>query len=124
VKLSEYVNIIKNDPEFGPAFVHHRYLHPREAIYGSDPGVNTEISKVLQKIGINKLYRHQVDAIEHIRQGKNVLIATPTASGKSLIYNLTVLEALLKDESSKALYIFPLKALEQDQLLNSQFLFC
>ena len=118
MKLSEYVNIIKNDPEFGPAFVHHRYLHPREAIYGSDPGVNTEISKALQKIGINKLYRHQVDAIEHIRQGKNVLIATPTASGKSLIYNLTVLEALLKDESSKALYIFPLKALEQDQLKN------
>jgi len=118
VKLSEYVNIIKNDPEFGTSFVHHRYLHPREAIYGPDPGVNAEILKVLQKIGINKLYRHQVDAVEHIRQGKNVLIATPTASGKSLIYNLTVLEALLKDASSKALYIFPLKALEQDQLKN------
>ena len=118
MKLSEYVNIIKNDPEFGTAFIHHRYLHPVAAVYGPDPGVNTEIFKVLKKIGINKLYRHQVDAIEHIRQGKNVLIATPTASGKSLIYNLPVLEALLEDDRSKALYIFPLKALEQDQLKN------
>ena len=118
MKLSEYVHIIKNDPEFGGAFLHHQYIHPREAVYGPDPGINPEILKILKKIGINKLYRHQVDAIEHIRQGKNVLIATPTASGKSLIYNLTVLEALLKDASSKALYIFPLKALEQDQLKN------
>jgi len=63
-----------------------------------------------------------VDAIKDIRQGANVLVATPTASGKSLIYNIAVLEGLLKNEKSKALYIFPLKALEQDQLKNLSIL--
>ncbi len=59
---------------------------------------------------------HQGEALAHIRAGKNLLVATPTASGKTLIYNLPVLESLLAEPRGHALYLFPLKALEQDQL--------
>jgi DEAD/DEAH box helicase domain-containing protein len=67
-------------------------------------------------MGIRGLYSHQGEAIEKVRGGKNVVIATPTASGKTLTYNLPVVERLLQDPGGKALYLFPLKALEQDQL--------
>ncbi len=69
----------------------------------------------LKTEGIQNLYSHQGEAIEHILKGDNVLVTTPTASGKTLVYNLPVLEAMLKDPSAKALYLFPYKALGQDQ---------
>ena len=116
--LSDFVHFIKRHPDFGQAFVHHRYLAARKPIYGQDLGLHPEIAHILQDLGIERLYRHQVDAIQHIRQGKNVVVATPTASGKSLIYNLSVLEEILEHPDARALYIFPLKALEQDQLKN------
>jgi DEAD/DEAH box helicase domain-containing protein len=116
VDLEDYINFIKNHMDFGPSFVHHRYLPPIEAIYGPDPALPNELFSLPQNLGIKGFYKHQVDALRRIRQGAHVLVATPTASGKSLIYNLAVLEAVLKNKDSKALYIFPLKALEQDQL--------
>ena len=116
MKLSEYINTIRNHPEFGPAYVYHRYVPPLEANYGSDLQLPKELLRIPEDQGIERLYTHQVDAIQQIRKGANVLVATPTASGKSLIYNLAVLEAILDDDKTKALYIFPLKALEQDQL--------
>ncbi|HIJ78038.1 MAG: DEAD/DEAH box helicase, partial [Desulfobulbaceae bacterium] len=70
----------------------------------------------LNSLGVEKLYAHQARAIDLVRQGGNVVVATPTASGKSLIYNLPVFEAILGDSRVKALYLFPLKALAQDQL--------
>ncbi len=122
MKLTEYVNIIKRHPKFGPAYTYHRYLPPISASYGPEPDLPTEILRILRHLGIKKLFKHQVDAIEEIRRGANVLVATPTASGKSLIYNIAVLERILKNENSKALYLFPLKALEQDQLKNLSIL--
>ncbi len=116
MKLSEYVHKIKNHPDFGPAFIHHRYIPPNRAQYGPNLDMRPEISQALADIGIKTLYSHQTEALQYIRQGENVMIATPTASGKSMIYNLAVLEALLKDHQNKAMYLFPLKALEQDQL--------
>jgi len=118
MELSQYLNKIKNHPDFGRAFVHCRYIPPIEPRYGPDPAMNLELTQILRKNGISDLYTHQAEAIEHIRLGENVIISTPTASGKSLIYNLAVLETLLNNEKAKALYIFPLKALEQDQLKN------
>ncbi len=73
------------------------------------------MSRALAGFRIESLYSHQAAAIEKVREGKNVVIATPTASGKTLAYNLPVIESLLQNPDSKALYIFPLKALEQDQ---------
>jgi DEAD/DEAH box helicase domain-containing protein len=74
------------------------------------------IRVVLESAGIKKLYRHQAAAIDLIRTGRHVIVATPTASGKTLVYDLPVLEHYLTDPDATALYIFPLKALAQDQL--------
>jgi len=116
--LAELADALKQDSEFGPATVYHRYIPPVEALYGEDPLLNAEIASVLQHLGIEHLFKHQVQALQHIRAGRNLLVATPTASGKSLIYNVAVVEALLKHGGKKSLYLFPLKALEQDQLKN------
>jgi DEAD/DEAH box helicase domain-containing protein len=74
------------------------------------------IQTVLKSIGIDNLYRHQAKAIDFIRNGRHVIVATPTASGKTLVYDLPVLEHFLANPDFTALYIFPLKALAQDQL--------
>ena len=74
------------------------------------------IRVVLKSAGIKKLYRHQAAAIDFIRNGRHVIVATPTASGKTLVYDLPVLEHYLTDPDATALYVFPLKALAQDQL--------
>ena len=66
--------------------------------------------------GIEQLYTHQAEAFEHVLAGRNVVTVTPTASGKTLCYNGPVLDAILKDPSTRALYLFPTKALAQDQL--------
>ncbi len=66
--------------------------------------------------GIEQLYTHQALAFGHVLDGRNVVTITPTASGKTLCYNAPVLDAILKDPSSRALYLFPTKALAQDQL--------
>jgi DEAD/DEAH box helicase domain-containing protein len=116
--LSEFIYKIKDHPDFGPAFVHSRHIEPVEACCGRDPVLPEELNRILLKNNISNLYTHQSEAIEHIRNRQNVIIATPTASGKSIIYNLSVMETLLNNEHPKALYIFPLKALEQDQMKN------
>ncbi len=122
MELTDFVHVIKNDLDFGPALVHHRYIPPQDAAYEEDRDLPAEITGILPHLGIRRLFKHQVDAIKSIRQGANVLVATPTASGKSLIYNLSFLETLLRKPTAKALYVFPLKALEQDQLKNLSFL--
>ena len=66
--------------------------------------------------GFGQLYSHQAAAAEAVHAGKNVVIVTPTASGKTLCYNLPVLDAVLADSDTRALYLFPTKALAQDQL--------
>ena len=78
--------------------------------------LSPEVEKVYKQKGIKKLFCHQTDAIKEVLNGKNVVAATPTASGKTLIYNSVTLDALTKDPSSKSLYLFPTKALSQDQL--------
>jgi DEAD/DEAH box helicase domain-containing protein len=70
----------------------------------------------LESLGISQLYSHQAMSVDAARAGKNVMVATASASGKTLCYNLPVLEALLQDPSSRAFYLFPTKALAQDQL--------
>lgn len=70
----------------------------------------------LNKRGITRLYSHQATAIHAVLSGKNITIVTPTASGKTLCYNLPVLQSILENNESRALYLFPTKALSQDQL--------
>jgi DEAD/DEAH box helicase domain-containing protein len=97
--------------------VFQKTLTPTRAIWADpqEPWPDS-IRVVLESAGIKKLYRHQAAAIDFIRNSRHVIVATPTASGKTLVYDLPVLEHFLSDPDATALYIFPLKALAQDQL--------
>jgi DEAD/DEAH box helicase domain-containing protein len=89
----------------------------REAEYGAFPElVNPKLREVLSARGIDKLYTHQVLAWQHVNAGENVVIVTPTASGKTLCYNLPVLDRLTAEPGARAMYLFPTKALAEDQL--------
>ncbi len=76
------------------------------------------LEEALTQQGITRLYSHQAAAIDQIRKGNHVVVATPTSSGKSLIYNLAVVESLIRKGPQHALYLFPIKALSRDQLQN------
>jgi DEAD/DEAH box helicase domain-containing protein len=94
-----------------------RRLAPRPAEYAPFPdGLEERLARVLAARGIEQFYTHQATAVSHTLAGRNVVITTPTASGKTLCYNAPVLSAILKDPSARALYLFPTKALAQDQL--------
>ncbi|MFP4081785.1 MAG: DEAD/DEAH box helicase [Candidatus Aminicenantes bacterium] len=79
------------------------------------PEIHPALIKALQKKGFSKLYTHQHLSWKLLQEGKNMVVVTPTASGKTLCYNLPVLDALLKNPSCRAIYLFPTKALSQDQ---------
>jgi DEAD/DEAH box helicase domain-containing protein len=80
------------------------------------PDADPRLVTALAARGIDQLYTHQAEAFGHVLAGRNVVTITPTASGKTLCYNAPVLDAILKDPSTRALYLFPTKALAQDQL--------
>jgi DEAD/DEAH box helicase domain-containing protein len=82
--------------------------------------LDPRLQRGLQSRGIEQLYTHQAEAITHALAGRNVVATTPTASGKTLCYNAPVLHSILQDPSSRALYLFPTKALAQDQLAELQ----
>src|SRR3989442_5000590 len=75
-----------------------------------------ELAAALGSRGVDRLYSHQAEAYAHVRAGRNAVVVTPTASGKTLCYNLPVLQGLMERPDSRALYLFPTKALAQDQL--------
>lgn len=104
--------------------VHHAVLEAQNAQYGGpqDP-LPEPIMHALHALGIQSLYTHQAAALDLLRSGCHVVVSTATASGKSLIYNMAVTEALLKDPHAHALYLFPIKALSRDQwdALNTFF---
>src|SRR3989442_10371322 len=80
------------------------------------PPLPPPLDRALHDLGIDRLYSHQAEAIDRIRSGEDVLTVTPTASGKSLVYLLPALETALSRPGTRALYLFPYKALAQDQL--------
>src|SRR5437868_15439767 len=75
-----------------------------------------ELVAALGRRGIERLYSHQAEACNAVRSGRHLVVVTPTASGKTLCYNLPVLQRLLESPEKRALYIYPTKALAQDQL--------
>jgi DEAD/DEAH box helicase domain-containing protein len=94
-----------------------RHFPAREAQWADFPAwVHPDLAAAYAGKGIRRLYTHQAEAAEAVHAGKNVVIVTPTASGKTLCYNLPVLNAVLGDSDTRALYLFPTKALAQDQL--------
>ena len=100
-----------------------RRLPPVTAAFAPFPeSVDVRLVEALRRRGILQPYTHQAEAIEHALQRRHVVVITPTASGKTLCYNAPILSSILRDRSSRALYLFPTKALAQDQLAELQSL--
>lgn len=117
MNITSFVNHLKNSVDFKDQIVHHHIIPSRKAVNSADESfLNKEIAAALKEIGVNKLYSHQFESIKAVRNGKNVILSTPTSSGKTLAYNIPVFESVLIDPKTRAFYIFPLKALGQDQL--------
>jgi len=106
---------IQQKPDSAVRAIHHQ--PPSEGEYADIPSaVDPRFRAVLEARGIARLYSHQAGAFDRIQAGSNVVIVTPTASGKTLCYNLPVLNLLLNDPGARAMYLFPTKALAEDQL--------
>lgn len=94
-----------------------RRLAPTPAQYAAFPEtIDPRLLEALRRRGIGQLYSHQAEAFRHVDAGRHIVVTTPTASGKTLCYNLPVLDKVLRDPSTRALYLFPTKALAQDQM--------
>jgi DEAD/DEAH box helicase domain-containing protein len=115
--LDSFIERIKRSETFGEDVVFTDTVPARDASYA---GLSTPLPPALEHAlhdqGIDRLYSHQAEAIDRVRSKEDVLIVTPTASGKSLVYLLPTLETALARPGSRALYLFPYKALAQDQL--------
>ncbi len=99
----------------GVTAIHH--IPAREAEFVLMPeDLEPRVAQVLESRGISQLYSHQSEAFRLARAGRNLVVVTPTASGKTLCYNLPILDALVRNPDARALYLFPTKALSQDQL--------
>jgi DEAD/DEAH box helicase domain-containing protein len=113
----QFITQMKKEDFFADQVVHVEELPPREAQYEEiDGGMHPAIEGVLQQLGINQLYSHQAEAVNSVRKGNNIVIVTGTASGKTLCYTVPVMEELLKDDKATMLFLYPTKALAQDQL--------
>jgi DEAD/DEAH box helicase domain-containing protein len=113
----------KHDPETAPNLVAWRTLPPRPAQTHPIPeDVPAPVKQTLIASGIHTLYSHQLEAWTYARAHENIILATGTASGKTLAYNLPAFASLLQDPNARALYLFPTKALAQDQFSNLQSL--
>ncbi len=111
-----YLNDLQQAPFYKGQIVHVQNIPPREAVYGAlDAPLHPALQDSLDKLEIRDLYSHQANAINEARSGKHVTVVTATASGKTLCYNLPVLDALLNESGGRAFYLFPTKALAQDQ---------
>jgi DEAD/DEAH box helicase domain-containing protein len=112
----EALERILSSPEFAPNIVVSRLIPAREGSYVPFPAdLNPAVASALKARGIERIYTHQGEVWERVREGRNVIAVTPTASGKTLCYNLPVLQDLTEDREGRALYLFPTKALSQDQ---------
>lgn len=110
--MDEFVAWLTDDAASGR--IRYRHTDPeRTATYG-DLSVHPRVEAALDDQGIDRLYRHQTDAIEAVRAGENVVVATPTASGKSLIYTIPATESVL-ESGARTLYLAPMRALINDQ---------
>ena len=115
--LGEILDDLLTSPSTGPCVTTTRYFPARAAVTSPIPSsVDPRIVEALRARGIPELYIHQARAYEIVEKGRHCVVATPTASGKTLCYNLPVLQALLAQPDARALYLFPTKALAQDQL--------
>ena len=114
---SSILQFLKCAGSYRKQIVHVERIPSRKATCGSPPTpLNPALQSCLESKGVWPLYSHQAEAIAALHEGRNVILATRAASGKSLCYQLATLDSLLTDKTTRAIYIYPTKALAQDQL--------
>lgn len=114
--LTDIIGSLRGDPEFSERVTHWEVVPARAGTYAEiPPAVDGRIRNALHTRGIDRIYSHQLATWNEVHAGRSVVLVSPTASGKTLAYNLPVLQALLEDPDARALYLFPTKALSQDQ---------
>ncbi len=114
-KILDFLDRLKSEQRFSPRIEHVGVFSPKKPLYGEVPGLSKMLKAFLDEKNI-KLYDHQCKAINILLEGKNLMITTPTASGKTLSFNIPVFEKLRDEPEACALYIYPAKALANDQL--------
>lgn len=115
--IRELIERIRQTPAIMENVTHWHTIPEREGMYEEIPeAIHPSLQDALRKKRIHKLYLHQAKSYQEIAAGRNVLTVTPTASGKTLTYNLPVLDQIMKDGAARALYLFPTKALASDQV--------
>ena len=120
-----FLSYLTAQPAYSGQIAHIEHIPFREAAYAElDKPLEAALENCLGEKGFLPLYSHQAEAVNGVRSGKNVMVSTSSASGKTLCYNIPVLEAILAEPRSCALYLFPTKALAQDQLRGLGELFC
>ncbi len=114
--IEEFVKDLMSNPRFRDNIIQTKKLSAQPAKLEDIPAaLHESVIRALKENQIEKLYSHQHSAIEKVLNKENVVVVTPTASGKTLCYNIPVLDAIKKDSNSRAIYLFPTKALSQDQ---------
>ena len=117
VTPTQFLTSLRSEKHYANQIAHLEHLPPRGAKYARlDKPLPPALADALKVIGIEKFFSHQAHAINAAREGHDVVVATSTSSGKTLCYNVPVLEAILEKSNARALYLFPTKALAQDQL--------
>lgn len=115
--VAEYIDALIRSSRFAGQVAGHHYFPGRPATWQDPPEfLHPKVWQVYRQIGIRRLYSHQVQALSHICNGRHTVIATPTASGKSLVYNSALVDAASREEQARSLFVYPLKALARDQL--------
>jgi DEAD/DEAH box helicase domain-containing protein len=115
--VSSFIDYVKSLPDYRRQIVHVEHLPSKEADYSEmNRPLHKTLEAALRAAELYPLYSHQAAAVDKAIEGKNAMVVTAAASGKTLCYNLPVLQAMLTEKGSRALYIFPTKALAQDQL--------
>src|SRR5881409_1269280 len=121
--LGEILDALLTSPSTGPCITATRHFAPRPPVLVPfPPSLDARIADGLRARGIHELYSHQARAWELFAKGHHVVVVTPTASGKTLCYNLPALQSLLQQPDARVLYLFPTKALAQDQLAELEAL--
>ncbi|MGC8738767.1 MAG: DEAD/DEAH box helicase [Candidatus Hydrogenedens sp.] len=117
MNIAQIIDYLQNNSSFKQNLTAWKILPAEPAQYDEFPeGLDDRLISALAHRGIHRLYTHQAEAVKSAFRGENLCIVTPTASGKTLCYNLPVLQSILNNPNSRALYLFPTKALSQDQV--------
>ncbi len=123
MNAEQLINQLLEEPDFAASVTAYRALPARDGRYvGFPQALDQRLVDALERRGIHQLYSHQAEAIQHALSGRNPVIVTPTASGKTLCYNVPVVSSIMANSANRALYLFPTKALAQDQLAELQVL--